>query len=888
MNRGGKMNNRAVVLLCLLLVLNVCGAPRDVTTKREGEYLVASTRLGTKVTYSGGTWNGGIPLSNLVLEGNAWGPIINPPMAGTYHIKLALPVDLQGVAFWQHKRPGTMQQIRSVDILVNGKVVLENAEIPRDKTQTEFRFELGGITGQEVSLRVKSLYDRTGKEANWGGLDRVRIYSKTDLSAEMSPPDEYQIDVAANAIQPTHDWQAPRTYTVVKNITGNPCLQWDAAELQGMRAELAVNPFMQEQLNRCRQQLSGLLKTPVSIPEAERDQAGKFIHVSDRKKMPDGRTWGKIHNDWSVNALTAAMVWRLTDEAPYAKLAKDILMEYARVYPNYQIGARPGFSHDPAKIFDQCLSDATWLIPIVRGYDLIYDQFTAEERQNLETNVLKDAAQLQARNRSHLQANTNWAVICTASILLTGYATHDDKLVDIAEKGWTDAKGRRSGGYPHQFRTGIGDDMLWKEGAMGYQGMALQGLICMAETLRHHGIDMYAANDGALKKLFDSELLFSYPNNISPAIHDSGLVSIFNWNDTVWEYAYENYRDERYLPVLQGITRWMPTRFQIFVSSTRYQAPAVSPQKSAETAESMNFDSVGYAVMRLRGGDPYLLLDYGPHGSHSHPDKLNIDLFVNGEQLIPDPGSVWYETTPYKEWYRHSFAHNLLIVDELEQTPTAARLLVFDGDESCRRARAVCDSAACGVTQDRALFLTPQYLVDVFGAFSRMEHTYDLVCHLRGTPALPAALAPFTDKLTGDGYRVLTDVRSMSSSDGFTASFTSTGQTFSQLQANVMASFTGGKPGTISRLLIPAGTPTTYFTGYGLQEGQKPTTIFQRRQAKNTVFCTVVDFSGTNYVRNIRMTGGLETGMVTVTVETADGVKNYSVSYRSPEMTNRP
>ena len=76
--------------------------------------------------------------------------------------------------------------------------------------------------------------------------------------------------------------------------------------------------------------------------------------------------------------------------------------------------------------------------------------------------------------------------------------------------------------------------MLWKEGAMGYQGMALQGLITMAETLRHHGIDMYAANDGALKKLFDSELIFSYPNYVSPAIHDSGAVSIFNWNDTVW------------------------------------------------------------------------------------------------------------------------------------------------------------------------------------------------------------------------------------------------------------------------------------------------------------------------------------------------------------------
>ena len=39
-------------------------------------------------------------------------------------------------------------------------------------------------------------------------------------------------------------------------------------------------------------------------------------------------------------------------------------------------------------------------------------------------------------------------------------------------------------------------------------------------------------------------------------------------------------------------------------------------------------------------GTSSLLLDYGPNRSHGHPDKLSLDLYALGDQLIPDPGSV--------------------------------------------------------------------------------------------------------------------------------------------------------------------------------------------------------------------------------------------------------
>ena len=126
-------------------------------------------------------------------------------------------------------------------------------------------------------------------------------------------------------------------------------------------------------------------------------------------------------------------------------------------------------------------------------------------------------------------------------------------------------------------------------------------------------------------------------------------------------------------------------------------------------------------------------------------------------------GSAWYETSEYKEWYSKSFAHNLLIVDEQDQSPAKGTLVAFGGDEKEQHARAVCDEAVSGVMQDRSVYMTDEYIVDIFGAFSRLEHTYDLVWHLRGTPSLPDGFKPLDKKYENGGYRMLTNLASCDS-----------------------------------------------------------------------------------------------------------------------------
>ena len=153
---------------------------------------------------------------------------------------------------------------------------------------------------------------------------------------------------------------------------------------------------------------------------------------------------------------------------------------------------------------------------------------TPEERKHVETDFLGGVGRLIIGNHAMVEAPTNWSAIGTAAVLIIGYAIDDQQFIQTALFGIKGTPEKPTGGlYDRHFGAkAIDADGMWSEGAMGYQFMALQALICDAEILWHHGIDMYRFRDAAIKRLFDSPLQFAYPNLKTPATHDSSYGSI--------------------------------------------------------------------------------------------------------------------------------------------------------------------------------------------------------------------------------------------------------------------------------------------------------------------------------------------------------------------------
>ncbi|MBE6541012.1 MAG: hypothetical protein E7672_01000 [Ruminococcaceae bacterium] len=88
-----------------------------------------------------------------------------------------------------------------------------------------------------------------------------------------------------------------------------------------------------------------------------------------------------------------------------------------------------------------------------------------------------------------------------------------------------------------------------------------------------------------------------------------------------------------------------------------------------ETA-SVFLEYAGFAVMRSDWGPDaaYICFDVGPLGmAHIHQDKLNINLYKGGEELIYDDGGGEYEISPARVYSKSGYSHNILLVDGIAQ-----------------------------------------------------------------------------------------------------------------------------------------------------------------------------------------------------------------------------
>ncbi|MGD1000252.1 MAG: heparinase II/III family protein [Candidatus Brocadiia bacterium] len=834
-----------------------------------GLYNAALLELGATAKGSGAAFNRDWPPDNmLVRDMYSGGTIFDKSgslKGGRVDIRLLIPVDIKAIEVVGLDYHGTRQP-KAIDIFVEGKRV-GHADLADAPGQIQ-RIELEAH-GQNVGILVTDEYPP--RPLDYGGWMRLRVLTTTNVAEKMKTPAQYDVKASPSNLVPTGGSAAEGKVQVVgqpRMTQGHPCTLWDNEDIAHYKDMLKTSKELQAQLAGLKTSMDIRMTQPFGIPQPEKGPDGQWMHLIDNKVSPNGQTYGAIHNQLALDIANLGAVYVLTGEEKYADFCKKLLLAYADAYPNYGIGARPGFNHDPSKVFDQRLSDATWLIQVARGYDLIHNlpSITPEERKHIEDDLVRANGRHITENHAAVEAPTNWSAIDTCAVLTAGYACDDEKLINIAYYGLQGTEEKPTGGlFERHFTQPIDVDGMWAEGAMGYQFMALQALVMDAEELWHHGIDMYRYHNCALKRLFDSPLQFCYPDLTTPATHDSGRDSIVGGDSYVYEYAYRRYRDPSYLLILNQTGRHLDAHFQQFPVSVLYDRDPKEKQPAVEF-KSVNFFGVGYGITRITtpAGITSLLLEYGPNRSHGHPDKLCLDLYAFNDQLMMDPGSVWYELPLYLQWYHSTLAHNTLVVDERNQVMCGATQLVYAPAETMGMQRASCRDAYPGVIMDRATFMTADYVADIFGAFASLQRRYDLAWHIRGEFASDLKLDPTTLPEPREfGYVALTNVRKAAPSDkAWSATVT--------------------REGNVARFVAAGGTPTEVIVGDGHYGLETPPAILERRETAATVYGNAIDISGGKqaYVKGLQQEGSLEAGYGLLKVETAKGTDLCFASYR--------
>jgi hypothetical protein len=96
--------------------------------------------------------------------------------------------------------------------------------------------------------------------------------------------------------------------------------------------------------------------------------------------------------------------------------------------------------------------------------------------------------------------------------------------------------------------------------------------------------------------------------------------------------------------------------------------------KQYEALKSKTFKSGGYSFLKSNDKRVVLAIDHAPLGfgsiaAHGHADALSIQLFVDGDCILGDPGTYIYHCDiKSRNYFRRTCNHNTLCIDDKEQS----------------------------------------------------------------------------------------------------------------------------------------------------------------------------------------------------------------------------
>ena len=510
------------------------------------------------------------------------------------------------------------------------------------------------------------------------------------------------------------------------------------------------------------------------------------------------------HRFWAEAADTLGWAYTLNSTAAYAARVRAILLEYASFYQTLPVHDREGGKQkSPGRLHAQALEEAMSLVHFCVGYERTYhaDCYTKDDHTYIESKLIRPMVEM-CKTSTH--DGSNWMAWKNTAVGCAGFLLQDADLVEWAING--------PYGFLYQMNERVLPGGMWYEESLTYHWFALRAFIYLMEAARRVDIDLYA--HPSVKKMFDAPLQLLFPDMTFPAINDSDRSKIRDVR-ALYEVAYRRFGDERYRPLLEP----RDTEWALFWG---VDAPEDAPPAGLSLS-TVNLEHLGLAILRDAAGQTAAYLDYGGAALiHTHPARLGLVLYAQGDERFVDPGRIAYGNPLHQAWYRETVAHNTVVIGQKSQANGAARLAAYGSTDGYSLARGIAETAYDSTTLDRTIVMRGSLVLDVVQCHASQETTIDLPLHLRGAIAeLPGAEAcePLGDQA---GYQLLQETRK------FPARLES------------LDLMTGDKKGIRIRF-HDGGGETFLARGFGATPQELLPVIIQRKTARDTIFVSTYE-----------------------------------------------
>lgn len=473
---------------------------------------------------------------------------------------------------------------------------------------------------------------------------------------------------------------------------------------------------------------------------------------------PDGERYWFVayanHWTWHRHVIPGisnlAKAYQLTGDKRYAHKAALMLHRLAEVYPsmNHEEQSRYGqLMKARNSVYSGKIVNRIWETSIVResaaAYDAVWESIDGNQalqqylgksgveiRAYIEANFLEES--LRAYEQNKVLGNFG---MHQGAVLMVGLARQyadPDKYLNMIldEPGENRSKmGINYALYNQVFRDGLPLE------SPEYNFLWISHLSRIAALLERQGVNLYA--EPRFKRLLDGPIKSLAIGRYTPALGDGSNVlgGVDGRSPATYQPAFARTGDSTYIAWLSLTPDQHFATYESLFTEVVDVPGAAADGRILPPTQSRLFAGYGWGILNNPPDESALAVKYGMHYSHAHWDFLNVELFANGQKMMPDlgyPDEMNNFVRGVYTWSTNTAAHNTVVVDEQRQNSNAPGTLHHFSEGDFAQSIDAQSSAYGQASQYRRNLVQiagdngQTYVVDFFHVRGGKQHDYSL------------------------------------------------------------------------------------------------------------------------------------------------------------------
>jgi len=501
-------------------------------------------------------------------------------------------------------------------------------------------------------------------------------------------------------------------------------------------------------------------------PKKPHDHTCSLCGTTYQSDLFDG-VW--VYNYRNVAVLTlmkSAIVYRISSDDTYKKIYEDILSFYMNHYLEFKLHNKEGLEFDTeeemkwgcGRIMPQGLNEAIILNRILFSMELMKESVAPELLKGFKETFIPQVFRLLRPQVVQIHNISCWMNAVIGSM---GLFAGNQEMIDFAFEGEFNI-GR-------QLREGVTADGFWYEGSIHYNFFTLEGvtsLTLFAATYDHN----FGPELSVVKKMLLNAYDYAFDNHRFPNPNDGWPNVNLKTYSFIYAIASKVFGyDSDVAKVLSAVLSGKEERGTVPLSKPYYYdnrlsferfilLPDFEPGQDIYRPGGSNiFETSNFAL--LKNDRVNLFYKYGHNGkSHAHPDKMTVEVTLDGVLLAKDLSNSGYGSTICNEWHRVTASHNTVVIDGKNHTNTEPGQ-VLNWTEKAISAKA--ENVYEDVSFQRDLTLREDGFADDFKVSSDKGRCYDYMFHVPGQalnmPETQAGELGFA----GNGYQHMANIRKL-------------------------------------------------------------------------------------------------------------------------------